>query len=276
MAKGQKTSPYFKRKRPDIASCIPFPPTSTAVFGLIQEKLAHEPFRLLIATIFLNRTRGEVAIPVICSLFEHYPTIESLANANFDELVPLIQRLGLQNSRARKCIALAKAWIANAPQSGKRYRKLHYPNKSDGLDIECGETVTDDDPRVAWEVGHLPGIGPYAIDSWRIFCRDKLRGLATDWNGADALEGFSPEWKSVLPKDKELCAYLAWMWLKDGWLWDPQTGKKVAASRRILRAVENGGLVLQKSNGKWILDLTIVKETSPSIDVGLGKFVNTI
>ncbi|EFQ99600.1 methyl-CpG binding domain-containing protein 4 [Nannizzia gypsea CBS 118893] len=276
MAKSQKTSPYFKRKRPDITSCIPFPPISAVSFGLIQEKLAHEPFRLLVATIFLNRTRGEVAIPVLYSVFEHYPTIESLANADFDELVSLIRRLGFQNSRAKKCIALAKAWIANAPEPGKRYRKLHYPNKSDGSDIKCGEVLTDDDTRVAWEVGHLPGIGPYAIDSWRIFCRDELRGLATDWNGAGTSEGFLPEWKSVHPKDKELCAYLAWMWLRDGWIWDPQTGTKIATNRRILRAVRDGGLVLHKSSGKWVLDLTAAGETSLSIEVGAAKFVNTI
>ncbi|KAM5473040.1 hypothetical protein MauCBS54593_002753 [Microsporum audouinii] len=276
MAKGQNTSPYFKRKRPDVTSCLPFPSISAVSFGLIQEKLANEPFRLLVATIFLNRTRGEAAIPILYNVFEQYPTAESLANANVEELASLIQRLGFQNSRAKKCITLAKSWVENIPECGKRYRKLHYPNKSDGLDVGCKEVLADNDARVAWEICHLPGIGPYAIDSWRIFCRDALRGLAADWNGKGAPEGFSPEWKSVRPKDKELCAFLVWMWLKDGWIWDPQTGTKVAASRRVLRVVQDGGLVLQKSSGKWVLDLTAIGETSLSIDIETAKFVNSI
>ncbi|KAK2853314.1 hypothetical protein FQN49_005194 [Arthroderma sp. PD_2] len=276
MAKGETTSPYFTRKRPDITSCLPFPSTSTGSFGLIQEELAHEPFRLLIATVFLNRTKGEVAIPVLYSVFEQYPTIESLAEADFDELVSLIRRLGFQNSRAKKCIAIAKSWVTRPPKRGERYRKLHYPNKSDGLDVGRNEVVADDDARVAWEVAHLPGVGPYAIDSWRIFCRDKVRGLAMDWNGTGAPEGFTPEWKSVRPKDKELCAFLTWMWLKDGWIWDPQTGSKLAATKRIRRAAQDGGLVLQKSNGKWCLDMTAIGETSLSIEVGAAKFVNAI
>ncbi|KAK2746841.1 hypothetical protein FQN57_002883 [Myotisia sp. PD_48] len=266
-----KTSPYFTRKRPDVTSCLRFPPLSAASFGLIQEKLADDPFRLLLATIFLNRTKGEAAIPALYSVLERYPTIESLAEADADELVPIIRHLGFQNLRARKCITVAQNWLQLAPESGKRYRRLHYPNKSDGLDIKPREVISDDDVRVAWEVAHLYGIGDYGIDSWRIFCRDVLRGLATDWNGAGAKEDFIPEWKSVHPKDKELCSFLTWMWLKEGWIWDPKTGEKIAMTKRVSRAVRKGGLVLQKSDGVWLLDM-VSKEGKPnrSINVATG------
>ncbi|KJF60459.1 uncharacterized protein CIMG_12981 [Coccidioides immitis RS] len=259
MGKGQTKSRYFPQKRPDLASCLPFPPTSAPSFGLIQETLALDPFRLLIATIFLNRTRGEAAIPVLYDVFENYPTIGSLADADVDGLVAMIRKLGFQNARANKCISIAKLWMVSPPVKGKRFRKLHYPDKSDGLDIKPGESIDDEDTRIAWEIAHLPGIGAYAIDSWRIFCRDVLRGVATDWNGANAEEGFLPEWKSVRPKDKELRAFLTWMWLKEGWVWNPETGERTHATKRIRRAARRGGLVIEK-NGNWILETPLVKK----------------
>jgi len=30
---------------------------------------------------------------------------------------------------------------------------------------------------------------------------------------------FEPEWMRVVPKDKELRAFLRWKWLKEGWNW---------------------------------------------------------
>lgn len=258
MAKGRTKSPYFRREKPEVASCLPFPPTSASSFGLIQEDLAHDPFRLLIATIFLNRTRGEAAIPVLYEVLQRYPTIRSLADANVDELVSVIRKLGFQNARANKCIAIAKLWINTPPVKGKRFRKLHYPNQLDGLDIKPGECVDDVDTRVAWEIAYLPGIGAYAIDSWRIFCRDVLRGVATDWNGKDSEDDFVPEWKSVRPKDKELRAFLTWMWLKEGWVWSPETGERKPASKKIRRAARRGGLVIEK-NGNWVLETATLK-----------------
>ena len=264
MAKHPTKSPYFRQKCAEVGSCLPFPPLSAPSFGLIQEKLAHDPFRLLIATIFLNRTRAEVAIPVLYNVFDKYPTVDTLAKADVDHIVSMIRPLGVQNSRARKCVGIAQLWLTDSPVKGKRYRKLNYRNKRDGRDIGPGEFVDADDTRIAWEIAHLPGLGAYALDSWRIFCRDELRGLATDWNGAGAAEGFSPEWKSVLPKDKELRAYLTGMWLKEGWEWKKETGDKTAASKRVIRAARRGA-VAQEMNGNWVI------ETSPTKTPGRGQ-----
>ncbi|KAJ9396821.1 hypothetical protein DTO282F9_6224 [Paecilomyces variotii] len=259
-----KISPYFPGQPSQPESCLPFPPISASSFGLIQEQLAHDPFRLLVATIFLNRTRGGVAIPVLFKVFERYPTIESMAHADLAELVSMINCLGFQNQRAKKCIALAQTWLAAPPTKGRRYRKLHYPKKMDGRDVGTNECISDDDPRVAWEISHLPGVGAYAIDSWRIFCRDELRGLSTDWKGAGADDGFTPEWKSVHPTDKELRAYLTWMWLKEGWVWDRETGRRHLADDKLMRAARRGGIA-HEEEGQWVL------ETSPVKAAGFAK-----
>ncbi|KAF7591311.1 hypothetical protein BBP40_001687 [Aspergillus hancockii] len=255
-----KVSPYFPNPLVDPESCIPFPPIDASSFGLIQEQLAHDPFRLLIATIFLNRTRGGVALPVLFKVFEQFPTVEAMAAADPSDLASRIHCLGFQNQRARKFVNIAQTWLAHPPVKGKRYRRLHYPCKLDGRDVRPQECIDDDDPRVAWEVAHLPGVGAYSLDSWRIFCRDELRGLAKDWRGSSVTtRDFVPEWKSVLPQDKELRAYLTWMWLKEGWVWDRQTGEKSRASEKMMRAARRGGVALEE-NGNWVLETSPVKK----------------
>lgn len=254
-----RISPYFPTLSGDAESCLPFPPIDASFFGLIQEQLAHEPFKLLIATIFLNRTRGGVALPVFFKVLDRYPTIDAMAAADLSEFVSLIHCLGFQNQRAKKCIAIAQLWQDSPPVRNKRYRKLHYPQKLDGRDIGREECIDDEDPRAAWEIAHLPGVGAYSLDSWRIFCRDELRGVAKDWKGTGATApGFVPEWKSVLPEDKELRAYLTWMWLKEGWVWDRHTGDLTPASEKMLRAAQRGGVALEE-DGNWVLEMSPVK-----------------
>lgn len=249
-----KISPYFPIPLVEPDSCLPFPPIDASSFGLIQEQLAHDPFRLLIATIFLNRTRGGVAIPVLFRVFERYPTVEAMAGADPSELVFMIHGLGFQNQRAKKCIGLAQTWLAQPPVKGRRYRQLHYPRKLDGSDIGRDECIDDEDLRVAWEVAHLPGVGAYSLDSWRIFCRDELRGQMQ-------IPNLVPEWKSVLPSDKELRAYLTWMWLKEGWLWDRETGQRTMASDKMMRAARRGG-VAHEEDGNWVLEMSPVKKAA--------------
>ncbi|KAI9808329.1 MAG: hypothetical protein M1825_004786 [Sarcosagium campestre] len=247
------SSPYFsprynndggRRQRTGSSqSCIPFPPTTNTSFGLIQEEFAHDPFKLLIAVTFLNRTRGVQAIPAFRAFLDRYPTPEALAAADPADIVGDIQHLGLQNQRTQRYLDLGKMWIDNPPQKGRRYRKLHYPNPDDGRDIKPTEVLEDGDARNgAWEIAHLPTAGPYAIDSWRIFCRDELRGLASSWNSQDACEDpFEPEWKRVVPRDKELRAFLRWMWLREGWNWNPLDGTKSTADPKMLAKGKLGG-----------------------------------
>ncbi|KAL9108770.1 MAG: hypothetical protein Q9187_008251, partial [Circinaria calcarea] len=209
--RSSKKSPYFPKSPKEKVSCIPFPALENTSFGLVQERLCNDPFRLLIATIFLNKTRGSVSMPVFYDVMTRYPTIADLASAKHGDLLEMIQHLGLQNQRAHKCIRLAQAWLENPPQKDKRYRRLHYPKKNDGRDIKAGDgPIDDDDPRVAWEIGHLPGIGAYAIDSWRIFCRDELRGRPTglphELTPENIESEMQKEWTRVLPLDKELRA----------------------------------------------------------------------
>ncbi|KAJ4139689.1 hypothetical protein NW768_001030 [Fusarium equiseti] len=225
----QKISP---RKTSDLVlSASRIPPITAPKFGLIQESLSTNLYALLVATVLWNRTRGTQARPVFDKLITKYPKPNDLAAASFADLADLIRPIGLYNSRAARLIAFAKTWVERPPCKTRRYRKLHYPIQGDGLDVGKDEVLDEHDERMGWEVAHLPSLGPYAIDSYRIFHRDMLRGLAKSWNGQEAEGSFEPEWKRVVPLDKELRAFLRWMWLKQGWIWDPETGGKVKASQ---------------------------------------------
>ena len=215
------------------------PPSIThTAYGLIQEALVSDPFALLVAVTLLNKTKGTAAVPIFFDLIRDYPTPAALAEASIPTIANRIGTLGLQNNRAKSLVAMAQRWCANPPARGCRYRRLHYPVHGAGSDIRPAEVVADevDDAREgAFEIAHLPGVGPYALDSWRIFCRDLLRGVAEGYNGegAEGRDGksgssgeFEPEWKRVVPKDKELRGFLKWMWAKEGVDWDPETGRK--------------------------------------------------
>jgi hypothetical protein len=95
--------------------------------------------------------------------------------------------------------------------------------------------------------------GKYAIDSWRIFCRDKLLGQAEDWNGRGREPEFQPEWMRVLPDDKELRAYLRWMWMKEGWEWDPATGQRRVLREEMQNAVNQGRVGFDNTGGLKII-----------------------
>ena len=253
-----KFSRFFPKPAAEKISCIPFPPLNATSFGLVQEGLCHDPFRLLVAVMFLNKTRGTMALPVCYKLFDQYPTPADLASADVDKLVELIHRLGLQNQRAVRMIKLAKVWVENPPQKGKRYRRLHYPGRDDGKDIQKDTgPIADNDPRTAWEIAHLPGAGAYAMDSWRIFCRDELRGLPTGiphelTPQAIELE-LQKEWTTVLPLDKELRAYLRWRWLRLGWQWNPLTGERKRLEPDVYEKVEAGGIAFE-GDEHWSLE----------------------
>ncbi|KAF2203263.1 DNA glycosylase, partial [Delitschia confertaspora ATCC 74209] len=189
-------------------------------YGIIQERIHLSLYALVVQAILWNQTHGLKARPVLFQILTIYPTPLSLSQANIKELTAMLQPIGLQNIRARRLIALAKAWMVAPPCKERRYRKLHYPSRGCGADVKPGEVLGLEDKREGWEVAHLPGMGAYALDSFRIFYRDRLRGVDGD-NGNES------EWKRVVPKDKDLKAYLKWRWAKDGWKWNEVTGERM-------------------------------------------------
>ncbi|XP_070789695.1 methyl-CpG-binding domain protein 4 [Pituophis catenifer annectens] len=138
----RKTSPYFSRK---LIKEAPSPPRRKAFrkwtpprspFNLVQETLFHDPWKLLIATIFLNKTSGKMAIPVLWEFFKKYPSPNVARTTNWKEMSELLKPLGLYELRAKTIVKFSDEYLV---------KQWKYP-------IE------------------LHGIGKYGNDSYRIFC----------------------------------------------------------------------------------------------------------
>lgn len=281
-------------------------PRSSNFFGLIQELVAPDIWRLLVATTLLNQTRGRAAIPVFWALLARWPTQYSMARADLLELTAMLQPLGLHNVRAKRLITLSLQMVENPPDPSRLFKTRGNASR--------------DTPMT--QIGAYVSVGAYALDSYRIFIMDggAQRGLgprprapallgqssevdvqsawtdaeraeaeaeraeaeaeaslpapapcparprirkqgegrddderkvaATDepaWNkdenerkrssfssSDDRMEERSlpepgqeqetPEWKKVMPLDKELRRYLIWRWARDGVRWDPERG----------------------------------------------------
>lgn len=257
---GVSASPRKKSRPPrGTVSGLPFPALSAERFGLVQEELAHNPFQLLIAVTFLIRTSGKAALPVLRKLLDKYPTPEDLAAAAPEDIITMIRHLGLGVVRCAAVQKYARRWIGRPPTKHVRFGVKNYPRVGGGKDVRAGEEFGPEDESFrsedksydgikqvkrrglgsAWEIGHLTQ-GPYAIDSWRIFCRDVLLGRADDWLGRSQGAEFQPEWMRVLPEDKELRTYLRWMWMREGWEWDPLTGEREVLREEMRTAVNEG------------------------------------
>ncbi|KAM0246283.1 hypothetical protein ACHAQJ_010286 [Trichoderma viride] len=279
LGKHSTKSPYFqqkspankdaskKRPPPGTISCIPFPPLHSPSFGIIQEELAHNPFWLLIAITFLIKTSGKLALPAFRQVRERFPGPSELLDPSIEEeLLDMIRHLGLPNVRLAYIQRYARAFIERPPKAGVRHKVRNYDKRAisppwrdvssgDSEDAEKPYSLSESDNQdlETWEIGHMTQ-GKYAIDSWRIFCRDELLGLAEDWNGKGREPEFQPEWMRVKPADKELRACLRWMWMREGWEWDPATGERTVLREEMRRAVNEGRVEYDDTGALRILN----------------------
>ncbi|TRM57992.1 DNA glycosylase [Schizophyllum amplum] len=180
---------------------------------LIQETFSEDPWKVLIATIFLNKTHGKISIPVIHTLLASWNTPSAMAAADPSDVYPLIRHLGLGAARARRIVDLSQAWIARSPT----FEDEPIVSKSSDL-RRYPPTI----------LSHLPGIGRYALDSFRIFCTT-MNNKTRD------------EWKAVRPTDKELTRFLAWKWAYvEHRRWHPERGPMgYADAQHIEQLVQN-------------------------------------
>ena len=135
-----------RRRRAASGAAVPFfastsrppftwvPPASP--YGLLQEQLYADPWRVLVACALLNKTSCVAVRNVIWDLFARWPNAVAAAAPNQAErIAELIKPLGLTR-RALLIAALSSAWVAGS------WRK-----------------ITD-----------LPGVGRYAAEAYALFC----------------------------------------------------------------------------------------------------------
>ncbi|KAL6977950.1 hypothetical protein U1Q18_052102 [Sarracenia purpurea var. burkii] len=155
-------------------------PRSANFFGLIQELIARELpdadsgssreddalatiLYMIIATCLLNQTRGRQAVPLFWRLISRWPTAEALRDADVRELTDFLQPIGLHRVRAQRLKDLGKKFSEDPPRAGVLYERRGTKNPPRaGLAPNVVE-----EPATC--IGHLPGVGRYAIDSFRLF-----------------------------------------------------------------------------------------------------------
>ncbi|XP_076255508.1 methyl-CpG-binding domain protein 4-like isoform X2 [Rhynchophorus ferrugineus] len=104
--------------------------------NLIEEQLWNDPWALLIATIFLNRTSCQIARPYVFWFLNDNPNPSLVLEKNVNDLEIYFRALGLQITRAKQVWRMSYDYI--------------YKN---------------------WKrVGELYGVGRYGEDAFRMFC----------------------------------------------------------------------------------------------------------
>lgn len=156
----------------DPRLCIWEAPASP--YGLLEEELYRQPWKLLVACILLNKTHSEAVRRVIWRLFELCPGPEVAARTHVARIEEILHPLGLSNVRAHAIQRLSDQFVHAAWR----------------------------DPR------ELHGVGQYAADAYHMFCRGQWRHVRPEdkdlkryWEWLAASEGqgmgFLPEGQGV-------------------------------------------------------------------------------
>lgn len=109
-------------------------------FGLIQEDLFPDEWKVLVSCMMLNCTSRKQVEKVLPTFFNKWSTAKDLIDADQDEIAETISPLGFKNRRTKNLLSMSKAYLDQSWQ----------------------------DPR------DLPGIGEYAARAWEIFFDNKL------------------------------------------------------------------------------------------------------
>jgi methyl-CpG-binding domain protein 4 len=114
---------------------------------LLQETLKDDAWKRLVSCVLLNITTRKQVDGVIDKLFERFPNAVRMQAATDEEIGEIIRPCGLWRKRADTLRRLSGGWTS---------ARRTYP---------YGEVPAE-------EVARMPGVGPYALDSYRWFVLD--------------------------------------------------------------------------------------------------------
>jgi len=106
-------------------------------YGLLQEEINYDPWKIFVCCIFCNLTKRVSAEPYFRQVLRLWPQPSKLAYASESEVAAVIKPLGLSKRRAKALVRMSKDYLSKEWQ---------------------------DDPT------KLYGIGKYGSDAYKIFC----------------------------------------------------------------------------------------------------------
>ena len=128
-------------------------------FGLLEELFANDPWKMLLSTIFLNRTTRRQVDSVLYQFLERWPTAQNAADADVGDVLGVVTPLGIKYRRSAGIIRFSKEYVG-------LMKSKHSPH------FTVGGTDNGWDAAFALEdadVLNLYGCGRYALSAYRIF-----------------------------------------------------------------------------------------------------------
>lgn len=122
----------------------------TSPYGLIQEQVQDDPWRVFVVCIFCNLTKRVEAEPVMWQFFERWPNAAAAALADQEEVRLMIKDLGLGERRSKTLVRMSQEYLS----------------------------WNSRDP------GELYGIGEYATAAYKIFCEHAWNQIPEPRDGA--------------------------------------------------------------------------------------------
>ncbi|CAM9151242.1 unnamed protein product [Discosporangium mesarthrocarpum] len=95
-------------------------------FGLIEEMLTDDPWRLLLSCIMLNQTTRSQVDPVLVKFLARFPDAPSVLKGSLDEVAAIVAPLGLQEKRPRAIIRFSDEYLNKPWQTPT---ELHWVGK---------------------------------------------------------------------------------------------------------------------------------------------------
>ena len=84
-------------------------------YGNVRFRLAGEgwkfPWQTLLVTILSAQSKDELTIEISEKLFERYPTLESIANANYDDVLVILKSMNYNRTKAKHLIETSKVLL---------------------------------------------------------------------------------------------------------------------------------------------------------------------
>lgn len=125
---------YFQEKYPDAAT----------------ELIYDDPYQLLVAVILSAQCTDKRVNLTTPALFERYPDINSLAEADFDSLFPYIKSISYPNNKTRHLLGMAKMLVEDF--NGKIPLTVEELVKLPGVGRKTANVITsvlDNQPNIA-------------------------------------------------------------------------------------------------------------------------------
>ncbi|KAL3780545.1 hypothetical protein HJC23_001905 [Cyclotella cryptica] len=79
--------------------------------GLLEELFTKDPWKLLLSTIFLNKTQRNQVDVVLFHFLQRWPDAQSASNAEVDEVRSIIAPLGLMNKRSKSVVRFSNEYL---------------------------------------------------------------------------------------------------------------------------------------------------------------------